>query len=81
MKTPVELLTEFAPEFAQNQMDERALLFEHPNYQVVPAKYKMLICCSQMAEPIVKSRRAMQEKNLAENKRLFSAGKEGSFGF
>ena len=43
MKTPMELLKEFAPEFAQNQMDEKAILFEHPNYQAVPAKYKMLI--------------------------------------
>jgi len=43
MKTPMELLKEIAPEFAQNQMDERALLFEHPNYQAVPAKYKLLI--------------------------------------
>ena len=43
MKTPMELLKEFAPEFAQNQMDEKALLFEHPKYQAVPAKYKLLI--------------------------------------
>lgn len=43
MKMPMELLKEFAPEFAKNQMDEKALLFEHPNYQVVPAKYKLLI--------------------------------------
>ena len=43
MKTPMQLLIEFAPEFAQNQMDEKALLFEHPNYQAVPTKYKMLI--------------------------------------
>jgi len=39
----MELLKEFAPEFAQNQMDEKALLFEHPNYQAVPGKYKLLI--------------------------------------
>jgi alkylhydroperoxidase/carboxymuconolactone decarboxylase family protein YurZ len=39
----MELLKAFAPEFAKNQMDERALLFEHPNYQAVPAKYKLLI--------------------------------------
>jgi len=32
----------FAPEFAQNQMEEKALLFENPNYQAVPAKYKLL---------------------------------------
>lgn len=43
MKTPMELIKEFAPEFAQNQMDEKALLFEHPNYQAVPSKYKLLI--------------------------------------
>lgn len=43
MKTPMQLLTEFAPEFAQNQTDEKALLFEHPKYQAVPAKYKLLI--------------------------------------
>ena len=43
MKMPMELLKEFAPEFAKNQMDEKALLFEHPNYQAIPAKYKLLI--------------------------------------
>ena len=43
MKTPMELLKALAPEFAKNQMDEKALLFEHPNYQAVPAKYKLLI--------------------------------------
>lgn len=43
MKMPMELLKDFAPEFAKNQMDEKALLFEHPNYQAVPAKYKLLI--------------------------------------
>lgn len=43
MKTPMELLKELAPEFAQNQMDEKSLLFDHPNYQSVPAKYKLLI--------------------------------------
>jgi AhpD family alkylhydroperoxidase len=41
-KKPMELLTKFAPEFAKNQMDERTLLFEHPDYQSVPAKYKLL---------------------------------------
>lgn len=40
---PMELLKEFAPEFAQNQMDEKALLFENKEYQSVPAKYKLLI--------------------------------------
>ena len=43
MKTPMDLIKEFAPEFAQNQMEERALLFEHPGYQAVPGKYKLLI--------------------------------------
>ncbi len=43
MKTPMDLIQEFAPEFAQNQMDERALLFEHPGYQAIPGKYKLLI--------------------------------------
>jgi AhpD family alkylhydroperoxidase len=43
MKTPMELLKGFAPEFAKNQMEEKALLFENPNYQAVPAKYKLLI--------------------------------------
>lgn len=43
MKTPMELLQEFAPEFAKNQMDEKGLLFEHENYQAIPAKYKLLI--------------------------------------
>lgn len=43
MKTPIDLLKEFAPEFAQHQIEERSLLFEHPDYQTVPAKYKMLI--------------------------------------
>lgn len=43
MKTPMELLKELAPEFAKNQMDEKALLFDHPNYQAVPGKYKLLI--------------------------------------
>lgn len=43
MKTPMELLKEFAPEFAKNQMEEKALLFEHPQYQAIPSKYKLLI--------------------------------------
>ncbi len=43
MKTPMEILKDFAPEFAKNQMDEKSLLFEHPNYQAVPVKYKLLI--------------------------------------
>lgn len=43
MKTPMELLKDFAPEFAKNQMDEKALLFENESYQSVPNKYKLLI--------------------------------------
>ena len=41
-KTPMELLKLFAPEFAQNQMEEKALLFENEKYQKVPGKYKLL---------------------------------------
>jgi AhpD family alkylhydroperoxidase len=48
-KTPMDLIRQFAPEFAQNQMDEKALLFEHPNYQAVPAKYKLLMGISTAA--------------------------------
>jgi AhpD family alkylhydroperoxidase len=43
MKTPMELLKGLAPEFAKNQMEEKSLLFDNPNYQAVPAKYKLLI--------------------------------------
>lgn len=43
MKTPMDFLKQFAPEFAQNQMDERSLIFDHPNYQTIPGKYKLLI--------------------------------------
>ena len=42
-KTPMELLKQFAPEFAQNQMEEKALVFENEKYKKVPNKYKMLI--------------------------------------
>jgi len=42
-KTPMELLKHFAPEFAENQMQEKALMFENKKYQQVPNKYKMLI--------------------------------------
>jgi alkylhydroperoxidase/carboxymuconolactone decarboxylase family protein YurZ len=41
-KTPMELLKEFAPEFAKHQMDDKALLFENEKYQTVPKKYKLL---------------------------------------
>lgn len=42
-KTPMELLKQFALEFAQNQMQEKSLIFENEKYQKVPNKYKMLI--------------------------------------
>ena len=42
-KTPMELLQELAPEFAKNQMEEKALLFEHERYQKLSAKCKFLI--------------------------------------
>jgi len=41
--TPMELLKHFAPEFADNQMQEKALIFENEKYQKVPNKYKMLV--------------------------------------
>lgn len=41
-KTPMDLLNEFAPEFAKIQMDQKALLFENEKYQAVPKKYKLL---------------------------------------
>ncbi len=41
-KTPMDLLKEFAPEFAAHQMDMRRLLFEDPKCQQVPRKYKLL---------------------------------------
>ena len=42
-KTPMELLKHFAPEFADNQIQEKALIFENEKYQKVPNKYKMLV--------------------------------------
>jgi AhpD family alkylhydroperoxidase len=39
----MELLKQFAPEFAENQMQEKSLLFENEKYQKVPGKYKMLV--------------------------------------
>jgi alkylhydroperoxidase/carboxymuconolactone decarboxylase family protein YurZ len=42
-KTPMELLKHFAPEFAQNQIQEKSLIFENEKYQKVPNKYKMLV--------------------------------------
>ena len=41
--SPMELLKHFAPEFAQNQMQEKSLVFENEKYQKVPNKYKMLV--------------------------------------
>ena len=41
--SPMELLKQFAPEFAKNQMEEKSLLFENEQYQKVPNKYKMLV--------------------------------------
>ncbi len=73
MKTPMELLKEFAPEFAQNQMDEKALLFEHPKCQSILAKYKLLIgiaaaaisgsdTCTQMLVKMAKDKRVTNEE-------------------
>lgn len=39
----MELLKQFAPEFAENQMQEKSLVFENEKYQKVPDKYKMLV--------------------------------------
>jgi alkylhydroperoxidase/carboxymuconolactone decarboxylase family protein YurZ len=41
-KTPMDLLKEFAPEFAEHQMVQKSLLFENEKYQTVPKKYKLL---------------------------------------
>ena len=43
-KSPMELLKHFAPEFAQNQRQEKSLIFENEKYQKVWYKYKMLTC-------------------------------------
>jgi len=47
--TPMDLIKQIAPEFAQNQFDQRALLFESPQYQAVPLKYKLLVGISVAA--------------------------------
>jgi hypothetical protein len=39
----MDLLKQFAPEFAENQMQENFLLFESEKYQKVPTKYKILV--------------------------------------
>lgn len=41
-KNPMELLTDFAPEFAANQLEAKKLLFESERYQAIPNKYKIL---------------------------------------
>lgn len=40
--TPMELLEKFAPEFAENQKDEKQLLFDNPRYSCIPKKFKAL---------------------------------------
>jgi AhpD family alkylhydroperoxidase len=40
--TPMDLLKQVAPEFAKHHMEERTLLFDHPGYQSVRRKYKLL---------------------------------------
>ena len=42
-KSPMELLKQFSPEFAENQMQEKYLIFENEKYQKVPNKYKILV--------------------------------------
>ena len=42
-KSPMELLKHFAPEYAENQMQEKSLIFENEKYQKVPNKYKILV--------------------------------------
>jgi alkylhydroperoxidase/carboxymuconolactone decarboxylase family protein YurZ len=39
----MELLKEFAPEFAAHQMQEKTLFMESEKYQAVPGKYKLLV--------------------------------------
>ena len=38
----MDLLKEFAPEFAEHQLDEMDLLFDKDKYQEIPKKYKLL---------------------------------------
>lgn len=38
----MDLLKQIAPEFAHNQFDQRGLLFDSPQYQAVPLKYKLV---------------------------------------
>jgi alkylhydroperoxidase/carboxymuconolactone decarboxylase family protein YurZ len=39
----MELIKHFAPDFAENQMQEKSLIFENEKYQKVPNRYKMLV--------------------------------------
>lgn len=72
-KTPMELLKHFAPEFAENQMQEKSLIFENEKYQKVPNKDKMLIgigvaaalgsdTCTQMWTKMAKQNGASNEE-------------------
>lgn len=74
-KTPMELLKHFAPEFADNQMQEKALIFENVKYQKVPNKYKMLVgigvaaalgsdTCTQMWTKMAKQNNVTNEEIL-----------------
>ena len=45
----MDLLKEFAPEFAKHQMDEKALLFDNEKHQAIPKKYKILAAISAAA--------------------------------
>ena len=71
--TPMELLKHFAPEFADNQMPEKALIFENEKYQKVPNKYKMLVgigvaaalgsdTCTQMWTKMAKQNKVTNEE-------------------
>ena len=42
-KEPMELLKQFASEFAENQGAQKKMLFENKNYSSIPNKYKYLI--------------------------------------
>ena len=42
-RTLMELIKQFAPEYAENQMQEKALIFENERYQKTPNKYKILL--------------------------------------
>ncbi len=73
IKTPMELLKKFAPEFADNQMHEKSLIFENEKYRNVPNKYKILIgigvasalgsdTCTQMWTKMAKQNRITNEE-------------------